>query len=27
MIGNPTGLIDKIGVGFLELARDPIEGI
>jgi hypothetical protein len=27
MIGNPTGLIEKIGVGFVELARDPIEGM
>lgn len=27
LIGNPTGLVDKVGVGFLELARDPIQGI
>jgi len=27
MIGNPTGLIEKVGVGFVELARDPIQGI
>ena len=27
MIGNPVGLIDKVGVGFYELARDPLLGI
>ena len=27
MIGDPAGLIDKVGVGFFELARDPIEGM
>jgi hypothetical protein len=26
-MGNPTGLIDKVGLGVIELARDPIEGI
>ena len=27
MIGDPAGLIDKVGVGFFELARDPIHGM
>lgn len=27
MIGNPVGLIDKVGVGFYELARDPLVGM
>jgi hypothetical protein len=27
MIGNPVGLISKMGTGIYELARDPILGI
>lgn len=27
MLGNPANLIEKVGSGFVELARDPIMGI
>ena len=27
MIGNPAGLIDKVGSSFMELAREPYHGI
>lgn len=27
LIGNPIGLIDKVGDGFIQLARDPILGL
>ena len=27
MLGNPVGLFDKVGVGFLELAREPYLGM
>jgi hypothetical protein len=27
LIGNPVRLIDKVGTGFYQLARDPIHGL
>ena len=27
MLGNPVGLFSKIGVGFVELRREPAEGM
>jgi len=27
LLGNPANLLSKVGVGFYELARDPLQGM